>query len=162
MTLKIYQTTSTFPREEMYGLTSQIRRSGASVPTNIAEGCGRNSDAELARFLEISMGSASELEYLLLLTRGLNLINTSDYTELTDEVIEVKRMLAVFIKKLRAESLQIPYPVRNPGNPDHLFHIMNSYDVGTVEDADSDGGSGAFESFGGWNVTEELADKGLS
>ena len=103
MTLKIYQTTSTFPREEMYGLTSQIRRSGASVPTNIAEGCGRNSDAELARFLEISMGSASELEYLLLLTRGLNLINISDYTELTDEVIEVKRMLAVFIKKLRAD-----------------------------------------------------------
>jgi four helix bundle protein len=104
LTLKIYQATSTFPREELYGLTSQIRRSGASVPTNIAEGCGRNSDAELARFLEISMGSASEVEYLLLLTRDLNLINSSDYTELTNEVIEVKRMLASFIKKLRADS----------------------------------------------------------
>ena len=104
LTLKIYQTTSTFPREELYGLTSQIRRSGASVPTNIAEGCGRNSDAELARFLEISMGSASELEYLLLLTRDLNLLNSSDYTELTNEVIEVKRMLASFIKKLRADN----------------------------------------------------------
>lgn len=104
LTLKIYQTTSTFPREELYGLTSQIRRSGASVPTNIAEGCGRNSDAELARFLEISMGSASELEYLLLLTRDLNLLNSSNYTELTNEVIEVKRMLASFIKKLRADN----------------------------------------------------------
>ncbi|MBI4849366.1 MAG: four helix bundle protein [Nitrospirae bacterium] len=80
------------------------RRSGASVPTNIAEGCGRNSDAELARFLEISMGSASELEYLLLLTRDLKLLNNSDYTELASEVIEVKRMLASFIKKLRADS----------------------------------------------------------
>ncbi len=103
LTLKIYQTTSTFPREELYGLTSQIRRSGASVPTNIAEGCGRNSDAELARFLEISMGSACELEYLLLLTRDLNLINSSDYSELANEVIEVKRMLVAFIIKLRAE-----------------------------------------------------------
>ncbi|RJQ55913.1 MAG: four helix bundle protein [Nitrospiraceae bacterium] len=103
LTLKIYQTASTFPREEMYGLTSQIRRACASVPTNIAEGCGRNSDAELARFLEISMGSASELEYLLLLTRELNLINEPDYSKLADEVIEVKRMLASFIKKLRAD-----------------------------------------------------------
>jgi four helix bundle protein len=104
LTKRIYQSTSTFPREELYGLTSQIRRSGASVPTNIAEGCGRNSDAELARFLDISMGSASELEYLLLLIRDLNLLNSSDYTELTNEVIEVKRMLASFIKKLRADS----------------------------------------------------------
>jgi four helix bundle protein len=104
LTLKIYQTTSTFPREELYGLTSQIRRSGASVPTNIAEGCGRNSDAELARFLEISMGSASELEYLLLLTHDLKLLNTANYHQLTIDVAEVKKMLASFIMKLRAES----------------------------------------------------------
>jgi four helix bundle protein len=103
LTLKIYQTTSTFPREELYGLTSQIRRSGASVPTNIAEGCGRNSDAELARFLEISMGSASEVEYLLLLTRDISMLNNADYQELSSEVIEIKRMLASFIKRLRAE-----------------------------------------------------------
>ncbi len=81
-----------------------MRRACSSVTTNIAEGCGRNSDAELARFLEIAMGSASELEYLLLLTHDLNLINRSDYSELANEVIEVKRMLASFIKKLRAES----------------------------------------------------------
>ena len=85
----------------MYGFTSQMRRACASVPTNIAEGCGRNSDAELARFLDISMGSASEWEYLLLLTRELNLIKSTDYTELTSEVVEIKRMLASFIKKLR-------------------------------------------------------------
>ncbi|MDH3259226.1 MAG: four helix bundle protein [Deltaproteobacteria bacterium] len=103
LTRKVYHTTSTFPREEMYGLTSQIRRACASVPTNIAEGCGRNSDAELARFLEISMGSASELEYLLMLTRDLNLMNNPDYSELTSNVVEIKRMLASFIKKLRAE-----------------------------------------------------------
>jgi len=100
----IYKATSFFPREELYGLTSQIRRAGSSVPTNIAEGCGRNSETELARFFEIAMGSDSELEYLLLLTRDLNLLNSSDYTELTNKVIEVKRMLTSFIKKLRAES----------------------------------------------------------
>ncbi len=101
LTLKIYQATSGFPREEIYGLTSQVKRACASVPTNIAEGCGRNSDAELARFLEISMGSASEVEYLLLLTRDLNLIRASDYSDLLNDVVEVKKMLASFIKKLR-------------------------------------------------------------
>jgi len=104
LTLKIYHTTATFPREEMYGLTSQMRRACASVPTNIAEGCGRNSDAELARFLDISMGSASEVEYLLILTRDINILATADYQELSSEIIEIKRMLASFIKKLRAES----------------------------------------------------------
>ena len=104
LTLEIYKVTSSFPREEMYGLTSQMRRACASIATNIAEGCGRNSDSELARFFDISMGSASELEYLLLLTRDLNLINSPDYSELTSDVVEIKRMLASFIKKLRADS----------------------------------------------------------
>ena len=104
LTKKIYQTTFTFPREELYGLTSQIRRASSSVPTNIAEGCGRNSDAELARFLEISMGSASELEYLLLLTYDLKMLKTLEYNNLVKEVTEIKRMLTSFIKKLRAES----------------------------------------------------------
>jgi four helix bundle protein len=103
LTQRVYQATSTFPREELYGLTSQLRRASVSIPTNIAEGCGRNSDAELARFFEISMGSASESEYLLLLSRDLNLVNRSDYNELTKEVIEIKRMLTSFIKKLRAD-----------------------------------------------------------
>jgi four helix bundle protein len=103
LTLKTYKATTTFPRDEIYGLTSQIRRSAVSIPANIAEGCGRNGDAELARFLQIAMGSASELEYHFLLARDLNLLNTSNYDQLTNEVIDVKRMLASFIKKLNAD-----------------------------------------------------------
>ena len=91
--------------EELYGLTSQMRRASASIPANIAEGCcGRDGDAELARFLHIAMGSASELEYHLLLARDLNILNSSDYEGLASEVIQVKRMLTSFTQKLKAES----------------------------------------------------------
>jgi four helix bundle protein len=103
LTLAVYKTTATFPREELYGLTSQIRRSCASIPANIAEGCGRSGDAELARFLRIAMGSASELEYHLLLAHDLGLLNTLDHERLTEEVTEVKRMLTSFTKKLTAD-----------------------------------------------------------
>jgi four helix bundle protein len=71
LALSVYKATVSFPKEELYGLTSQIRRSSTSIPTNIAEGCGRNGDAELARFMSIGMGSASELEYQLLLAHDL-------------------------------------------------------------------------------------------
>ena len=74
LALAVYKATSTFPRHELYGLTSQIRRACASIPANIAEGCGRSGDAELARFLQIAMGSASELEYHLLLARDLGFL----------------------------------------------------------------------------------------
>lgn len=104
LTLAIYKITSGFPREEMYGLTSQIRRSCASIPTNISEGCGRSSDKELARFIEIAIGSASELEYLLLLSRDIELINGADFKALIAEAIEVKKMLISFYKKLKANS----------------------------------------------------------
>ncbi len=103
LTLAVYKVTTTFPRDELYGLTSQIRRSCASIPANIAEGCGRNGDAELARFLQIAMGSASELEYHLLLAHDLDLLNSSDYERLTGDVTEVKRMLTSFIQKLNAD-----------------------------------------------------------
>ena len=102
MTLEIYKITSGFPREEMYGLTSQIRRSCASIPTNISEGCGRSRDTELARFIEIAIGSASELEYLLLLSHDIELINEADFTLLIAEVVEVKKMLISFFQKLKA------------------------------------------------------------
>ncbi|MBI4654993.1 MAG: four helix bundle protein [Nitrospirae bacterium] len=104
LTLKIYKITSGFPREEMYGLTSQIRRACASIPTNISEGCGRSRDTELARFIEIAIGSASELEYLLLLCCDLELINKQDFKLLMAEIVEVKKMLISFFKKLRAKS----------------------------------------------------------
>jgi len=103
LTLAIYEATARFPREELYELTSQMRRACASVPANIAEGCGRDGDAELARFPRIASGSASELEYHLLLTRDLDLLDHSNHERLSKEVTEVKRMLTSFIQKLTAE-----------------------------------------------------------
>ena len=103
LTLAVYQSTSDFPREERYGLTSQRRRCSASIPANLAEGCGRNGDAELARFCSIAMGSASELEYPLLLARDLKLLKPKDYQELDQRTIELKRMLTALIQKLNAD-----------------------------------------------------------
>jgi four helix bundle protein len=103
LTLAIYKATAKFPNEERYGLTSQIRRASASVPANIAEGCGRGGDAELARFLQIAAGSAKELEYHLLLANQLEMLNSLEHKRLTKQVTEVKRMLTSFIKKLKAD-----------------------------------------------------------
>jgi four helix bundle protein len=104
LTLEIYKSTESFPTTEIYGLTSQIRRSCVSIPANIAEGCGRKSDAEFARFLQIAMWSASELEYHLLLARDLQFLKNSDYKKLDQGTVEVKQMLATLIKKLKAEN----------------------------------------------------------
>jgi four helix bundle protein len=102
LTLDVYQASATFPREELYGLTSQIRRSCLSIPSNIAEGCGRGSDTDFARFLQISMGSSSEVEYLLILSRDLKILRNDDYETLSDDVIQIKRMLTSLIKTLRS------------------------------------------------------------
>ena len=104
LALEVYRSTSTFPREELYGLTSQIRRASSSIPANIAEGCGRNSPNELRRFLEIAMGSTSELEYHLLLAHDLNMLVQDRYEILNTQTCEVKRMLAVFIRKLKTDN----------------------------------------------------------
>ena len=103
LTLAAYRATKEFPREERFGLTSQVRRAAASIVANIAEGCGRDGEAELARFCQIAMGSASELECELMLTRDLGFLKSDDYERLTSDVIEVKRMLTSFIQKLRAD-----------------------------------------------------------
>jgi len=103
LALKVYGVTAKFPREELYGLTSQMRRSSISIPTNIAEGCGRNRDTELNRFFEIAMGSASELEYLVLLARDLNFLGKEECDTLMNEITEIKRMLASFIQKLKTD-----------------------------------------------------------
>jgi four helix bundle protein len=103
LTLDIYKTTASFPRSEAYGLTPQIRRAAISIPSNLAEGCGRNGDAELARFCSIASGSASELEYQILLARDLQLIRLEDYEKLAQQTTEIKRMLTVFIQKLKAQ-----------------------------------------------------------
>lgn len=101
LTVRTYELTVQFPREEMYGLTSQIRRACASIPTNIAEGCGRESSIEFARFLQIAMGSASETEYLIILAHDLKYLNTNQYTELMEITTDVKKMLTGLLKKLR-------------------------------------------------------------
>ena len=86
------------------GLTEQMRRACASIPTNIAEGCGREGDRELKHFLSIARGSASELEYHLQLARDLNYLPPSDHERLTNEVTELRRMLTVFIQKLKPDA----------------------------------------------------------
>ena len=103
LTLSVYRVTATFPREELYGLTSQLRRASASIAANLAEGCGRSGDAEFARFCSIAMGSASELEYHLLLAKDLKLINPAHYEELAPRATELKRMLTALIQKLNAD-----------------------------------------------------------
>lgn len=102
LTLMVYRVTRTFPNDELYGLVSQMRRAVSSIPANIAEGCGKGSDAELARYMQISMGSASELEYELLLARDLGYLPTDEYLRLHDATIEIKKMLGPFIKKLKS------------------------------------------------------------
>lgn len=92
-----------FPREETYGLVSQLRRAASSVPANIAEGCGCNGDREFARFLEIALRSASETEYHLLLARDLAYLDATTYDTLNAQVTELKRMLAGLIRKLNAD-----------------------------------------------------------
>ncbi|MBM4123104.1 MAG: four helix bundle protein [Nitrospira sp.] len=104
LALSVYRATVTFPKEELYGLTSQIRRAATSIPANIAEGCGRGGKADLARFLHIAMGSASELQYHVLLAHDLDLLSNADHKRLTGEAIEVKRMLASLIKKLKTDN----------------------------------------------------------
>ncbi|PWU07770.1 MAG: diversity-generating retroelement protein bAvd family protein [Terriglobia bacterium] len=103
LTLAVYQTTTAFPREQLYGLTSQLRRCSASIPANLAEGCGRNGDAEFARFCSIAMGSASKLEYHLLLAKDLKLIKPKEHAELSQRTIELKRMLTALFQRLKAD-----------------------------------------------------------
>jgi four helix bundle protein len=101
LVLNVYRATAGFPRDELYGLTSQMRRAAASVSTNIAEGCGRGSDPDFARFLQMAAGSASELEYQLVLARDLGYLAPDQHAMLENNVTEVKRMLTAFIQRLK-------------------------------------------------------------
>lgn len=102
LTLEIYRVTSHFPKDEMYGLTSQLRRAVTSIPTNIAEGCGRRTNAELANFLNIASGSASEVEYEILLAKELGYIAEEQCDSWTREIHELRSMLAAYMKRLRS------------------------------------------------------------
>jgi four helix bundle protein len=86
----------------MYALTSQIQRASVSIPANIAEGCGKDSDAELKRYFQIAMGSSSELEYLLLLAHDLGYLSMQVFQGMTNDLVEIRKMLNAFIQKLKA------------------------------------------------------------
>lgn len=101
ITLKIYGLTKGFPKEEIYSLTSQIKRCSSSIPANIAEGCGKNSNKDLGRFLNIALGSANETEYLLLLSKDLGYLSIDDHLLSEKAINEVKAMLISLIKKVR-------------------------------------------------------------
>jgi four helix bundle protein len=98
--LEIYRLTAKFPKEENHGLSSQIRRAAVSIPTNIAEGCGRGSAKELKQFLRISMGSASEVEYQILLSYELRYMDRKTYDDLNSDIQEIKKMLSSYIVKI--------------------------------------------------------------
>jgi four helix bundle protein len=100
LTLSVYRASAEFPREERYGLTSQIRRSSSSIPTNIAEGSGRSTGPDFLRFLDIAFASACELEYQLLLAHDLSLLTSERYESLAKETTELKRMMARFMQSL--------------------------------------------------------------
>jgi four helix bundle protein len=105
LTLAVYQKTRAFPKEEIYGLTSQLRRASASVGANIAEGCGRRSDAEMRRFVQIARGSANEVEYHLLLAKDLNFLTADEHKALEAKVLEIQRMLASLVQSLKVTVL---------------------------------------------------------
>jgi four helix bundle protein len=118
-TLDVYRVTKSFPKEETYGITSQIRRCAASVPANIAEGCGRGSDADFGRFLNIAMGSASELEYFALLAHDLGYLSSQSHEAIRSQTEEIKRMLASLHRRTKgapgAPPTQPP-PTKTPRN----------------------------------------------
>ena len=109
LALDVYRASRQFPREEIYSLTSQVRRCSISIPSNIAEGCGRQTDADFKRFLHIAMGSAAELECQLMLIRDLKLIDIPTSDQLLNEVAVTRKMLNALIQRLK----QPPQPRAN-------------------------------------------------
>ena len=97
----VYALTKTYPKDEIYGIISQIRRASSSIPTNISEGCGRDSDAEFNRFLTIALGSASEVEYLIIISKDLNYIDENTFILLNEEINTIKRKIYSLKQKLK-------------------------------------------------------------
>ena len=100
LALAVYRATKRLPKEEIFGLTVQLRRAGTGVATRIAEGCGVDSDVEFAAYLHRAKATASELEYLLLLTRDLEYLPENEFVKLTEDVVEVKKMLSGFVRRI--------------------------------------------------------------
>ena len=108
LTLAIYRVTQMFPKTELFGLTSQIRRASVSIEANLAEGCGRRSDGEMGRFVQIAMGSGAELSCHLLLARDLGMMSKTDYSSLGEETVEILRMLSALSEKLKRPAAERP------------------------------------------------------
>jgi four helix bundle protein len=104
LTLDVYRATRPFPKYERFGLTGQIRRASSAIPANLAEGCGRGSDADFARFVQMALGSASELDYHLLLCHDLGYLSMESYQVLSGETASIMRMISGLLTKLRANS----------------------------------------------------------
>jgi len=102
VTLAVYSVTQLFPREERFGLTSQARRAAASIAANLAEGCGRRSEGEKARFVQIAMGGGAELSYHLLLAKDLGFVTDESYEELNMRAGRVMKMLSALSGKLKS------------------------------------------------------------
>jgi four helix bundle protein len=100
LTLSVYQATAKFPGDERFGLTIQLRRTAASIPTSLADGCGRATDQEFWKMLSAATGGANQLEYQLLLARDLGYLADAEHTRLSAETIEVKRMIAGLVQSL--------------------------------------------------------------
>lgn len=103
LTLEVYKITESFPKEEIFGLTSQIRRASSSIGINIVEGCGRGSDEDFKRFLRNASGSAFEVEYILLLSKDLNYISEDKFIELTPKAEELKMKISKLILKIEED-----------------------------------------------------------
>ncbi len=101
LTLKVYGVSKSFPKEEVFGLTSQIRRSASSIPCNIAEGCGRYTSKDFANFLQIALGSANETDYLLLLAKDLNYLSENDFINLQEKINKIRAMNINLLEKVR-------------------------------------------------------------
>jgi four helix bundle protein len=108
LTLAIYEATRNFPKEELFGLTSQLRRAAASIAANLAEGCGRKSDRELARHIQIARGSASELEYHLILALDLHLMKPETFERLRTQLFELQKMLTALAQTIRQDTASSP------------------------------------------------------
>jgi len=104
LTLDLYKSSRTFPREELYGLTAQLRRAASSIGANLAEGCGRQTNFEFARFVRIAMGSASELDYHLLLAKDLGFLEADEHQNHSKALTEVRKMLWSLLSTIEIEA----------------------------------------------------------
>ena len=128
LTLQVYELTRSFPRDELFGLTSQMRRAANSVPHNIAEGCGRYSRPELLRFTVIAMGSASELQSETLVTQGLGYLTDKQAETLLSDIIRLRKMLTAFHQKVSKNKAS-----GNTNYPTDSTDFVLSTDISTPE-----------------------------